>query len=104
MVLSKTYELVEWVEEALKSEHSLSPNKPIYIVVDYSGGCFALVVAARSSQINLVLILANPATSFGRSGLPLLLDSLEILSDELHATVPCLLGLALEPRRVCFCC
>ncbi|XP_073123469.1 phytyl ester synthase 1, chloroplastic-like isoform X2 [Henckelia pumila] len=94
-------ELVEWVEEALKFEHSVSPNKPIYIVGDSSGGCLALAVAARNPQIDLVLILANPATSFDRSTLPLLLDSLEILPDQLHATVPYLLGLALvDPMKV----
>lgn len=53
-------ELVEWVEEALMTEHSLSPEKPIYIVGDSSGGCLALAVAARNPQIDLVLVLANP--------------------------------------------
>ncbi|XP_073025974.1 phytyl ester synthase 1, chloroplastic-like isoform X2 [Primulina eburnea] len=94
-------ELLEWVEEALKYEHSVSPNKPIYIVGDSFGGCLALAVAARNPQIDLVLILANPATSFDRSRLPLLLHLLETLSDELHAAVPYLLGLILvDPMKM----
>ncbi|KZV18365.1 acyltransferase-like protein chloroplastic-like [Dorcoceras hygrometricum] len=88
-------ELVEWVEGTLKFEHSVSPNKPVYIVGDSSGGCLALAVAARNPQIDLVLILANPATSFERSRLPLFLHSLETLPDDFHATVPYLLGLIL---------
>ncbi|KAL3645389.1 hypothetical protein CASFOL_010569 [Castilleja foliolosa] len=77
-------ELVQWVEVTVRSEHSSSPKKPIYIVGDSSGGCLALAVAARNPKIDLVVILANPATSFGRSQLQPLFPLLEAMPDELH--------------------
>ncbi|KAK4435282.1 Acyltransferase-like protein, chloroplastic [Sesamum alatum] len=94
-------ELVEWVEETVRAEHSLSPNKPIYLVGDSFGGCLALAVAARNPKIDLVVILANPATSFGRSQLQPLLPWLEALPDELHATVPYLLSFVMgDPMKM----
>ncbi|XP_004494663.1 phytyl ester synthase 1, chloroplastic [Cicer arietinum] len=84
--------LVKLVEEAVKIEHALSPKKPIYLVGDSLGGCLALAVAARNPTVDLVLILVNPATSFGRSQLQPLLPILEALPDELHVTVPFLLS------------
>lgn len=54
-----------FVEETVRNQHSLSPEKPIYLVGDSFGGCLALAVAARNPKIDLVLILANP----GRCGL-----------------------------------
>ncbi|KAI4350028.1 hypothetical protein L6164_010556 [Bauhinia variegata] len=84
--------LVELVEEAVKSEYALSPNKPIYLLGDSFGGCLALAVAARNPTVDLVLILANPATPFGRSQLQPLFPFLEALPDGLHVTVPFLLS------------
>ncbi|WJX80201.1 mRNA-binding ribosome synthesis protein [Trifolium repens] len=84
--------LVKLVEEAVRLEHALSPKKPIYLVGDSLGGCLALAVAARNPTIDLVLILVNPATSFGRSQLQPLLPILESFPDELHVTVPFLLS------------
>ncbi|KAE9593644.1 hypothetical protein Lal_00036314 [Lupinus albus] len=84
--------LVKLVEEAIKLEYALFPNKPIYLVAESFGGCLALAVAARNPTIDLVLILINPATSFGRSQLQPLFPILEVMPDELHATVPFLLG------------
>lgn len=51
------------VEEAVRLEHALSPNKPIYLVGDSLGGCLALAVAARNPTVDLVLVLANPGES-----------------------------------------
>ncbi|KAK7337858.1 hypothetical protein VNO77_18446 [Canavalia gladiata] len=84
--------LVKFVEEAVKLEHALAPNKPIYLVGDSFGGCLALAVAARNPTVDLVLILCNPATSFGRSQLQPLFPILEVLPDELHVSVPFLLS------------
>lgn len=84
--------LVKLVEETVKQEQALSPKKPIYIVGDSLGGCLALAVAARNPTVDLVLILVNPATSFGRSQLQPLLPLLEALPEELHVTVPFLLS------------
>ncbi|PNX91892.1 acyltransferase-like protein chloroplastic-like [Trifolium pratense] len=84
--------LVKLVEEAIRLEHALSPKKPIYLVGDSLGGCLALAVAARNPTVDLVLILVNPATSFGRSQLQPLLPILESFPDELHVTVPFLLS------------
>lgn len=85
-------ELVEFVEHSVKHEHSLSPTKPIYLVGDSFGCCLALAVASRNPIIDLVLILVNPASSFGRSQLQPLLPLLEALPRDLHVAVPYLLS------------
>ncbi|KAH6817077.1 Esterase/lipase/thioesterase family protein [Perilla frutescens var. frutescens] len=82
-------ELVLWVEKSLRSEHS---SCPIYLVGESFGGCLALAVAARNPHIDLAVILANPATSFGRSQLQPVLPLLEALPNELHNAVPYLLS------------
>ncbi|TKY61425.1 Acyltransferase protein [Spatholobus suberectus] len=84
--------LVKLVGEAVKLEYALSPNKPIYLVGDSFGGCLALAVAAHNPTVDLVLILTNPATSFGQSQLQPLFPILEVLPDELHVAVPFLLS------------
>ncbi|KAG6646440.1 hypothetical protein I3843_07G008800 [Carya illinoinensis] len=84
--------LVKHVEETVKQEHASSPNKPIYLVGDSLGGCLALAVASRNPTIDLVIILANPATSFGRSQLQPLLPILEAMPAGLHSAVPYLLS------------
>lgn len=84
--------LLKFVEETVRLEHASSPEKPIYLVGDSFGGCLALAVAARNPTIDLILILSNPATSFGRSQLQPLFPILEAMPDELHATVPYLLS------------
>jgi hypothetical protein len=52
--------LLQIVEQSIKCEHDLSPNRPIYLVGDSFGGCLSLAVAARNPQIDLVLLLVNP--------------------------------------------
>ncbi|KAJ4968507.1 hypothetical protein NE237_015208 [Protea cynaroides] len=84
--------LVKFVENMVVLEHSFSPNKPIYLVGDSFGGCLALAVAARNPAIDLVLVLVNPATSFGKSQLQPLFPIMEALPNELHITVPYLLS------------
>ncbi|KAF3942900.1 hypothetical protein CMV_030487 [Castanea mollissima] len=80
--------LVKLVEETVRFEHASSPHKPIYLVGDNFGGCLALAVASRNPAIDLVLILSNPATSFGRSQLQPLFLLLEAMPDGLHSAVP----------------
>ncbi|KAG8648165.1 acyltransferase-like protein At1g54570, chloroplastic isoform X1 [Manihot esculenta] len=93
--------LVKFVEETVRTKHAASPNRPIYLVGDSFGGCLALAVAARNPKIDLVLILANPATSFGRSQLQPLLPILEALPDGLHDTVPYLLSFVMgDPLKM----
>ncbi|XP_002512271.2 phytyl ester synthase 1, chloroplastic isoform X1 [Ricinus communis] len=84
--------LVKFVEETVRLEHALFPDKPIYLVGDSFGGCLALAVAARNPKIDFVVILANPATSFGRSQLQPLLPVLEAFPEGLHNAVPYLLS------------
>ncbi|KMT13483.1 hypothetical protein BVRB_4g082620 [Beta vulgaris subsp. vulgaris] len=94
-------ELVDIVEEVVRKEHASSPNKPIYLVGDSLGGCLALAVAARNPMIDLVLILANPATSLEMSQLKPLFPILEALPDELHNAVPYLLSFVMgEPVKM----
>ncbi|KAH9791758.1 AB hydrolase-1 domain-containing protein [Citrus sinensis] len=52
--------LVQLIERTIRSEHNHSPNKPIYLVGESLGACFALAVAARNPHIDLVLVLSNP--------------------------------------------
>lgn len=93
--------LVNFVEQTVRQEHASSPNKPIYLVGDSFGGCLALAVAARNPTVDLVLILANPATPVERSQLQPLFPVLEALPDELHIAVPYLLSFVMgEPVKM----
>ena len=47
------------VEKIIRSEHKSSRR---YLVGESFGGCLAVVVASRNTDIDLVLILANPGT------------------------------------------
>ncbi|KAL1210087.1 Phytyl ester synthase 2 [Cardamine amara subsp. amara] len=55
-------DLVKLIEKTVKSEHNRFPKRPIYIVGESIGACLALDVAARNPNIDLALILVNPAT------------------------------------------
>ncbi|PON73931.1 Diacylglycerol acyltransferase [Parasponia andersonii] len=93
--------LVKFVEETVRLELASSPNKPIYLVGDSFGGCLSLAVASRNPTIDLVLILVNPATSFGRSQLQPFFPILEAMPAELHTTVPYLLSYIMgDPRKM----
>ncbi|KAL0005701.1 hypothetical protein SO802_013262 [Lithocarpus litseifolius] len=93
--------LVKLIEETVRFEHALSPHKPIYLVGDSFRGCLALAVASRKSAIDLVLILSNPATSFGRSHLQPLFPILEAMPAGLHSTIPYPLGSVMgDPVKV----
>eukprot|EP00268_Persea_americana_P053042 TRINITY_DN5981_c1_g2_i3.p1 TRINITY_DN5981_c1_g2~~TRINITY_DN5981_c1_g2_i3.p1 ORF type:complete len:648 (+),score=108.68 TRINITY_DN5981_c1_g2_i3:141-2084(+) len=74
--------------------HDRTPfeDTPIYLVGDSFGGCLALAVAARNPTIDLILILSNPATSFGKSQLHSFSPILEALPEELHTAIPYLLS------------
>ncbi|RVX06733.1 Acyltransferase-like protein, chloroplastic [Vitis vinifera] len=86
-------ELVKLVERTVRSENYRSPNKPIYLVGESLGGCLALAVAARNPDIDLALILANPATSFSKSPLQSLMPLLSLMPDKLNFSLPFILSL-----------
>ncbi|KAJ1283784.1 hypothetical protein BS78_03G153200 [Paspalum vaginatum] len=93
--------LLQTVEKSIKHEHDLSPDRPIYIVGDSFGGCLAVAVAARNPQIDLVLILVNPATSFAQTPLQPILPLLESMPSEFHVTVPYLLSFVMgDPLKM----
>ncbi|GMH23882.1 hypothetical protein Nepgr_025725 [Nepenthes gracilis] len=75
-------DLVNLVESTVRSEYNRLPRRPIYLVGESVGGCLALVVAARNSDIDLVLVLANPATSFSRSQLQVWTPLLEFMPSQ----------------------
>ncbi|KAI3929511.1 hypothetical protein MKX01_025679 [Papaver californicum] len=77
-------ELVQFVEKTVKDEHRRSPNRPIYLVGESIGACLALAVAARNPSIDLMLILANPATSFEKSQLRNLISLLQAIPEQLN--------------------
>ncbi|KAJ9562486.1 hypothetical protein OSB04_007646 [Centaurea solstitialis] len=84
-------DLVKLVEKTVRSENCRFPNRPIYIVGESFGGCLALAVAARIPHIDLVLILANSATSFSKSQLQPLLPILKIMPD--YSVLPYVMSL-----------
>ncbi|CAI0396863.1 unnamed protein product [Linum tenue] len=85
--------LVQLVEKTVRAEYGRSPRRPIYICGESLGACIALAVAARNPGIDLVLILANPGTSFEKSQLQSLMPLLDLLPDNFHLNVPIMLGL-----------
>ncbi|OVA17415.1 Diacylglycerol acyltransferase [Macleaya cordata] len=94
-------DLVQLVERTVKSENSRSPNRPIYLVGESLGGCVALAVAANNPDMDLMLILANPATSFHKSQLQPLFPFLEVIPEQLHVGFPYFLTLvAGNPLRM----
>ncbi|KAJ7976277.1 Acyltransferase-like protein, chloroplastic [Quillaja saponaria] len=90
--------LVKLVERTIRSENYRSPNSPIYLVGESLGGCLALAVAARNPDIDLVLILSNPATSFSKSPLQLLTPILEATPSQFSLSFP--LVTAGDPLRM----
>jgi hypothetical protein len=85
-------DLVKLVGKTIRSENCRSPNRPIYLVGESFGGCLALAAAASNPDIDLVLILANPATSFGRSQLQPLIPLLDFIPDQLPFSLPPMLS------------
>lgn len=93
--------LVEFVGQTVRQERASSPNKPVYLVGDSFGGCLALAVAAHNPTVDLVVILANPATSLERSQLAPFFPLLEASPEELHWTIPYLLSFVMgEPAKM----
>ncbi|KAI7745268.1 hypothetical protein M8C21_017330 [Ambrosia artemisiifolia] len=86
-------DLVKLIETTVTSEHEQYPGRPIYLVGESFGGCLALAVAARVPHIDLVLVLANPATSFGKSPLQPLLPILKIVPDHIRPGLPYIMSL-----------
>ncbi|KAF5479268.1 hypothetical protein F2P56_000102 [Juglans regia] len=94
-------DLAKLVERTIRSENHRSPNRPIYLVGESFGGCLALAVAACTPDIDLVLILANPASSFSRSQLQPLIPLLDIMPDQLNVSLPNMLRLMTgDPLRM----
>ncbi|XVF59968.1 hypothetical protein PTKIN_Ptkin08bG0004900 [Pterospermum kingtungense] len=86
-------ELVKMIEKRVKSENYRSPNRPIYLVGESIGACLALAVAARNPKIDLVLISANPATSFNKSQLQNIMPLLEMVPHHFPLSLPYMLSL-----------
>ncbi|KAF7011390.1 hypothetical protein CFC21_025704 [Triticum aestivum] len=93
--------LLQIVEECIKYEKALSPNRPIFVIGDSLGGCLALPVAARSPNSDLVLVLVNPAMSCAKTTVQAKLPLLELMPSNLSIIHPhllrCLIG---EPLKM----
>uniref|UniRef100_A0ACD5XUE8 Uncharacterized protein n=1 Tax=Avena sativa TaxID=4498 RepID=A0ACD5XUE8_AVESA len=87
--------LIEYVERTVRSERSRAPDRPVYLVGESVGACIALAVAARNRDIDLVLILVNPGTSFHKSQLQSLSALLDLVPDPFHLSTPQLLNFLL---------
>ncbi|CAM6043222.1 unnamed protein product [Sphagnum compactum] len=93
--------LLNLVEDSVLMEMKQRPTGPIYLVGDSFGGALALSVAARNPTLDLVLILANPATSFDRSQLQPLFPLLQATPSEVFTVVPYLLSFIMgDPLRM----
>ncbi|KAI4387896.1 hypothetical protein MLD38_000285 [Melastoma candidum] len=86
-------ELVKLVEQRVRSHAYDSPGRPVYLVGESVGACLALSVAARNPDVDLVLILANPATSFDDSPIRPLVPLLDLIPGQLPLSQPFLLSL-----------
>ncbi|KAJ6314932.1 hypothetical protein OIU78_018421 [Salix suchowensis] len=85
--------LVKLIERTVRSEIYRFPNRPIYLAGESLGACLALAVASRNPDVDLVLVLANPATSFEKSQLQPLIPLLEVLPFQHQLTIPYMLSL-----------
>ncbi|CAN8272597.1 unnamed protein product [Cochlearia groenlandica] len=74
-------DLVKFIDKTIKSENDLYPNRPIYLVGQSIGACLALDVAAKNPNIDLSLILVNPATRINDFMSQPLLGMLNVLPD-----------------------
>ncbi|KAK3183866.1 hypothetical protein Dsin_031152 [Dipteronia sinensis] len=74
--------LVKVIERKIKSEKNGLGKRPIYLVGESIGSCLALAVAARNPHLDLVLILANPATSYSKSVLQSTITLLQLMPDQ----------------------
>ncbi|KAL8142760.1 hypothetical protein V2J09_015792 [Rumex salicifolius] len=86
-------DLVKLVEETVKSENQRLNGRPIYLVGESFGACLAIAVAARNPDLDIVLILANPGTSYCNSPLRNLLPVLEHVPAQLSASLPWVVSL-----------
>ncbi|XP_047082741.1 phytyl ester synthase 1, chloroplastic-like isoform X2 [Lolium rigidum] len=84
-------ELLQIVDECIKYEHALSPNRPVFVVGDSLGGCLAISVAAHNPEIDLVLIVVNPGTSFAETLVQAILPLLDLMPSNLSVIHPHLL-------------
>ncbi|BBN03207.1 hypothetical protein MPTK1_2g21620 [Marchantia polymorpha subsp. ruderalis] len=79
--------LVEFVEKVVKEESAKRPG-PIYLLGESFGGSMCLTIAARNPKLDIVLVLVNPATSFGSSQLQPLIPLLPIAPPEVFRLLP----------------
>ncbi|KAG7558867.1 Diacylglycerol acyltransferase [Arabidopsis thaliana x Arabidopsis arenosa] len=86
-------DLVKLIEKHVKSEHYRFPNRPIYLVGESIGACLALDVAARNPNIDLSLILVNPATHVNNFMSQPLSGMLNVLPDGIPTLLEDIFGL-----------
>ncbi|XP_076955292.1 phytyl ester synthase 1, chloroplastic-like [Bidens hawaiensis] len=86
-------DLVKLIETTVRFKNNRVPNRPIYLVGESLGGCLALAVAARVPHVDLVLVLANPATSFEKSQLQPLIPVFKIVPDHIRPGLPYIMSL-----------
>lgn len=80
--------LLTFVEGTLKCEFRRAPSRPIYLVGESLGGCLGLALAANNPDIDLVLVLVNPATCFSKSPLRPWFSLMEILTEDFYSIIP----------------
>ncbi|XP_019057145.1 PREDICTED: acyltransferase-like protein At3g26840, chloroplastic isoform X2 [Tarenaya hassleriana] len=85
-------DLVKLIERTVRTENHRFPHRPIYLVGESVGACLALDIASRNPDIDLILILANPAMCFNFFMLQPLSGLLEFLPDGAPTSVEEIFG------------
>jgi len=80
--------LLTFVEGTLKWEFRHAPSRPIYLVGESLGGSLGLALAANNPDMDLVLVLVNPATCFSKSPLRPWFSLMEILNEKFYSIIP----------------
>ncbi|CAM6104063.1 unnamed protein product [Calypogeia fissa] len=92
--------LVEIVEKRIRAEYDRK-QAPIYLMAESFGGCLALSVAARNPDLDIVLVIANPATCFESSPLQPFIPLMQWVPDQLFQVTPYLLSFTMgDPVRM----
>jgi len=94
--------LIRLIESTIKEEVSLRPGRPIYVMGEGYGALLAISLAARNPDVDLVLILVNPATWCTKKDImPDALAMLEAAPGPISSTLPFLFSLALgDPTTI----
>lgn len=93
---SSNEDLISIIEGAVREESSLRKDRPIYLMGEGYGALLAISVAARNPEIDLVLVLVDPATWCDKSSiLPPGVDVLDAAPGPVSSSIPFLFSMSI---------